>query len=214
MKSAARCSVLTAILLCSLGCSAGRTADEPVITTLQANGDTGTSHYVRELTITFAGKPPLVLATDVEKGDYAPSVLKVVEVRTHLHVLIGLSSDGAGMQSLQMLAIDSAGPAISLRDRLIYRVERGSPGVALAGAEIAIVIPGQGIHHEDAWELQGSRRSLDITQIRQLTAERRASSALELFGGALSADATVLIHWCDLDSDGRFSAMDKGVTSP
>ena len=138
----------------------------------ESQADTGTMHYAERLEV-FSGRGrPLVFVTDVEKGVLAPLVERQVPVAPRHFLLLGWSSWGGGMETVQALLVRADPGGVVLRDRLELTTDRASAGVLLRtdGGRVRIGIPrpAERVHAPEDWELSVAGRMLDLAGIRSL----------------------------------------------
>lgn len=173
-----------AALLPAAGCAPrpGGAPDETrlVVRVIPQKDETGTMHYAERAEIASGRGRPLVLVTDVEKGVMAPLVERQVRVGPRHALLLGWSSWGGGMATIQALLVRADPGGVVLQDRLEITTDRASAGVLVRaeGGRIRIGIPrpAEQAHHGDEWELTFAGRRLDLAGIRSLRCAARSAA--------------------------------------
>ena len=107
--------------------------------------ETGTMHYVREVTISLAGHGPMTLRTDVGGGILAPFVTRQYELPGRQYLVLGFCSWGGGTETVQVVLVGARNGRLERLDQLNVTAPRGQCGILVrrtAGAtEIGVFEP-------------------------------------------------------------------------
>jgi hypothetical protein len=150
------------------------------VTLTPPQGDTGNTHYAERLEVASGRGRRLVLETDMEAGVLAPLIDRQVRLGPGWALLLGWSSWGGGMQTVQALVVSAGSEGVTLQDRLRFTTDRPSAGVLLVTrwneVRIGLPEPGKQVKDPDDWELcfGGARR--DLAAIRALRYAARADA--------------------------------------
>jgi hypothetical protein len=164
------------LALAAAGCAprpeAPREQRRLVLRVQESQDEAGNMHYAERVEVSSGRGRPLVLVTDVEKGVLAPLVGRQVPVGQRHALLLGWSSWGAGMETVQAILVRVDPDGVVLQDRLELTTDRSSAGVLLRtdGGRVRIGVPrpAEPAHHGEDWALSFAGRRLDLAGIRSL----------------------------------------------
>jgi len=129
-------------------------------------------HYAERVEIGCGQRRPLVLETDAEAGVLAPMIDRQMPTGSQRAMLVGWSSQGAGMQTIHALLVKAGAERVVLEDQLRLTTDRTSAGVVLLttakAVRIGIFEPGREVHNPDDWELSFGKVNLDLRATRML----------------------------------------------
>jgi hypothetical protein len=138
-------------------------------------------HYAGRLVISDGEREEIVILADVEAGVLAPIVHRQLALSHSHHLLLGWSSRGGGMQTIQALLVGSEGERLLVSDWLKLTTGRASSGVFVArtdaGCRLGIPEPPERVHNADSWELSAGGKKLDLKGIRALQFSRARPAA-------------------------------------
>lgn len=176
-------------------------------------GDTGTMHYVDELSVGVGDATPLILASDVGGGVLRPVPGPQYSVGDNDVVLLGWSSWGGGMQTVHAMLFHVDGKRVALRGELTFTGGRRETGFVMRrdGLQrmlLGIPEPSAVVHEEDEWALRlgpEPAEPLKMEQIRKLPfvdATRREGDQAYFPPFGSGAGATARVAWISVDANG------------
>ena len=175
-------------------------------------GDTGTMHYVDELRLSAGAGAPLVLASHPDEDLLFPFPGPQYPIGDHAVLLLGWSSTGAGMGSLQALLFHIDGNQAVLHRKLIsrtdrwhtaWRVRRSGNAVWLGMSEATGPLHSEGDWYLDLGDPQAQRLDLDaMRKLAYVDVEKGAADFL--YSAPMPLPAPTRVAWVVVEPDGVF----------
>jgi hypothetical protein len=193
MKSAelsvgARCFAMSLLVLAQATAMAGPAPILKVKAVSPGPGGTGTSHSADELRLSVGSSEPLILRSDAKSDRLIPIPGPQYPIGDKHILLLGWSSQGSGMETINALLLHVENGRVLLQSELALTTDRASAALLVRreGPDtILLGIPERtGLsHNEDEWSLvfgPTKGEHLDARQIRRLplVAEKRRSADL------------------------------------